>query len=255
MTKGLSCAVKHKCYRDSRVQTLACVISTLIHRGLGTYGKLNYICLTEFNKEKLLNLKQIKEKRVFVKPNFVSTLSENEKKRERKKQFVYAGRLDELKGVDFLLKAWSKLENPELKLVLCGVGPLEDWCKEYIADHQLDNVEMKGFVSNQDVKKILSESTALILPTRWYEGFPMTILEAFSVGTPVIGSDMGNVGNLIIEEINGSRFSPGNEAELLQAIKKIHPDHERVLQYFEETYSPETNYEKLKNIYGKVTAT
>lgn len=68
--KGLGCAVKHKCYRGSRSQTLICVISTWIHRHTGILGKINYIALTEFNKEKLLQLKQIKPERVFVKPNF-----------------------------------------------------------------------------------------------------------------------------------------------------------------------------------------
>ena len=57
LEKGLFCAVKHKCYRGSRVQTLACVIRTLEHRAFGTYRKLDYICLTEFNKSKLLHLK------------------------------------------------------------------------------------------------------------------------------------------------------------------------------------------------------
>ena len=70
VSNGLGCAVKHGCYRGSKAQTLVCVISTLIHRWTGIYGKINYICLTEFNKEKLLQLKQIKPERVFVKPNF-----------------------------------------------------------------------------------------------------------------------------------------------------------------------------------------
>ena len=51
VTKGLGCAVKHNCYRGSKMQTLACVFSTKIHRMTGIYGKIIYICLTEFNKE------------------------------------------------------------------------------------------------------------------------------------------------------------------------------------------------------------
>lgn len=54
--KGLGCAVKHNCYRRSKRQTLACAISTKIHRMTGIYSKINYICLTEFNKERLLKL-------------------------------------------------------------------------------------------------------------------------------------------------------------------------------------------------------
>lgn len=251
--KGLFCAVKHKCYRESRVQTLACVISTLIHRALGTYGKLNYICLTEFNKEKLLSLKQIKEKNVYVKPNFVDVPNENKINHDRKKQIVFAGRLDKLKGVEFLLKSWAELEDQELKLILCGTGPMEDWCKNYIREHQLKSIEMKGHVSNRDVKELLSESMALILPTQWYEGFPMTILEAFSVGTPVLGSKIGNVGKLIKDQINGKHFLPTEKEELLDAVQKLNVDYEAVFRYFNKNYSAESNYELLEDIYTKIS--
>lgn len=79
ISKGLKCAISNNCYRGSKIQTLACVMTLKIHRFLGTYKKLNYICLTEFNKEKLLELNKGKKKiidpgRVFVKPNFISTL-------------------------------------------------------------------------------------------------------------------------------------------------------------------------------------
>jgi len=251
--KGLKCAIKHKCYRGSRIQTLACVISTKIHRALGTYGKLNYICLTEFNKEKLLNLKQIKEENIYVKPNYVKMSAGSTINHNRKQQIVYAGRLDKLKGVDFLLEAWNEQKNKELKLIICGIGPLEEWCKEYIAEHKLSNVEMRGFVSNQDVKKILSESLALILPTQWYEGFPMTILEAFSVGTPVLGSDMGNVGKLIKEGVNGRHFSPTDKGQLLNSLQDFSIDYEKVFEYFKENYSEYSNYEIFKNIYERVS--
>ncbi|MCD8197553.1 MAG: glycosyltransferase [Lachnospiraceae bacterium] len=73
---GLLCAVKHGCYRGSKLQTLICVTNTKIHRMLGTYRKLNYICLTEFNKEKLLQLNRpgkkqiINPAQIYIKPNF-----------------------------------------------------------------------------------------------------------------------------------------------------------------------------------------
>lgn len=77
ISKGLGCAVRHSCYRNNRLQTIACVISTCLHRMTGIYGKINYICLTEFNKEKLLLLNQKKQiidpQKVFVKPNFTFT--------------------------------------------------------------------------------------------------------------------------------------------------------------------------------------
>ena len=79
--KGLGCAVKYSCYRRSKIQTLACVISTKVHRITGIYGKINYICLTEFNKEKLLQLNRpgkkqiIDPQKVYIKPNFTFDIS------------------------------------------------------------------------------------------------------------------------------------------------------------------------------------
>ncbi len=249
LKKGLTCAVKHKCYRGSRIQSLACVLSTWIHRMLGTYGRLNYICLTEFNKEKLLNLKQIKEEKVFVKPNFVPKAERILSYQERENQFVYVGRLDKLKGVALLLHAWKKLNVEDWKLVLCGTGPLEKWCKAYIKENSLKNVEFKGFVENARAREIIGKSKALILPTRWYEGFPMTIAESYAVGTPVIGSNLGNTGDLIAEGNTGWKFLPGSVEDLVLALQKAMKQPMILKKDQIEKYSEESNYQLLRNIY------
>ena len=98
--------MKHKCYRGSFLQTLVCVVATKIHRLTGIYGKINYICLTEFNKEKLLQLKEIDEDRVFVKPNFVEA---PQKQYEKNESYVFVGRIEEIKGITDLLEAWKAL--------------------------------------------------------------------------------------------------------------------------------------------------
>lgn len=265
VSKGLKCAVKHSCYRGSRLQTLACVISTLVHRRLKTYRRLNYICLTEFNKNKLLMLNRpgkkpvIRPERVFVKPNFADFVCETETDGQSLVQntvrsgFVFAGRLDKQKGVKVLFKAWKCMGADAPDLVVCGTGPEEAWCREYIETNRLASVKMLGFVEQQEVKKIMAVSKALILPTQWYEGFPMSILEAFSVGTPVIGSDIGNVGNIIINGVNGYRFcynSSRDLAEKVQTFQEIAP--EKIVEYSKERYSAAANYKKLKKIYDRV---
>ena len=249
LSKGLICAVKHKCYRGSRVQTLACVISTLIHRMIGTYGKINYICLTEFNKEKLLNLKQIKEEKIFVKPNFVEAVRELVPYEKRKDQFVYVGRLEEIKGMDILLKAWKHLGEQAPMLLMCGKGPLEEWCQDFIEENHLANVEMLGFVPNEQVRKLVGESKALVLPTQVYEGFPMTIAEAYAAGTPVIGSDLGNTGSLIENGKNGLKFQPKSIEELAEAVLKIRESFGGLGEEMIYKYSAKNNYEQLRNIY------
>lgn len=251
---GLNCAVKHSCYRESKLQTLACVISTKFHRMSGIYGKLNYICLTEFNKEKLLTLKQIKQEQVFVKPNFVESDGKIIPHGQRKNQFVFAGRLDKLKGIDLLLKAWKQIEadGHAPKLVICGTGQMEDWCKKFIADNGLKSVEMLGFVPNIEARRIVAISKALILPTQWYEGFPMTIVEAYSVGTPVIGSDIGNVGRLIQDGITGYKFKHDSIEDLMQIV--IQQDFEiceKTKEVYETHYTKEQNYQQLNSVYRK----
>ena len=254
LEKGLLCAVKNKCYRGSRVQTLACVISTLIHRAFRTYKKLNYICLTEFNKEKLLHLKQIKEKRVFVKPNFVQMSNTVVPYERRKKQFIYVGRLEEIKGTSVLLEAWKLLGEDAPELLICGKGPLEEWSKNFVENNDLKTVKLLGFVPNDQVKTLVGESKALILPTQVYEGFPVTIVEAYGSGTPVIASDLGNAGNLIIPDVTGKRFSYQSAEALADVVKKFASyDSEKILEIYQGRYSAERNYEELQKIYRQLS--
>ena len=250
---GLGCAVKHGCYRGSRLQTLACVINTIIHRMTGVYGKLYYICLTEFNREKLLNLKQINPKQVFVKPNFVDFCDEPIVPEEnRLNQVIYAGRLDKLKGVEVLLAAWKRMGPDAPRLILCGIGPMEAWCADFVRDNRLSNVELRGFLPNAEVRRLVGRSKALILPTQWYEGFPMTIVEAFSVGTPVLCSDLGNAGSTVTDGVTGRKFQPDSPEELARAVRTIDGMCESTYARYLSGYTAERNYETLEAIYRQV---
>lgn len=253
--KGLWCAVKHKCYRDSKIQTLGCVINMMIHRMTGVFGRLNYICLTDFNRKKLLAIKQIKPDRVFKKPNFVDSPETIIPIEQRKNQFVFAGRIDKLKGVDILLEAWKLMGDEAPKLIICGTGPLDEWCRKYIIDNNLYQVEMTGFVSNTEVRKIISNSFALILPTQLFEGFPMTIVESYSVGTPVIGSNMGNVGSLVENFVTGNVFVSDSIFSLAETINQFESNPQlyfNVLFEFEQKYTNDKNYELLYSIYDMI---
>lgn len=248
---GLWCAVKRKCYRESRVQTLACVLSTWFHRMTGIYGKIKYICLTEFNRKKLLNLKQIKPEQVFVKPNFVESKDSFVPEEKRENQFIFAGRLDKLKGVDILFEAWKRMGDAAPKLVVCGTGPMEKWCKSFVQQNRV-NIEMRGFVSNTEARRLIANSKALVLPTQWYEGFPMSIVEAFSVGTPVVCSNLGNVGSIVEEGVTGCKFRSDSVDGLVLAVNRCYGLHESTLREYQKKYTSEINYKTLIDIYAKM---
>ena len=252
INKGLYSAIKYSCYRNNRLYTLGCVLTLRIHRFIGIYKKINYICLTDFNKKKLMMLdKFIDINRVYVKPNFVIRKSNDPINIKRKNQFVFVGRLDLLKGIDILLKAWKKVDYGVGNLVICGTGPMSGWCDEFIKVNKLENVELLGFVENNIVRKIISESKALILPTQWYEGFPMTIVESYSEGTPVIGSDIGNTGSLIINKLTGMKFKANSIEELTSVINSFDnvKDEFNVFDFYTKNYNYNENYNILRKIY------
>ncbi len=253
--KGLIRAIKHKCYRDSRLQTLACGINMKIHRLSGIYRRINYICLTEFNRNKLLEFNQIRKENVFIKSNFVESAGAVMPGEQRKNQFVFAGRLEKIKGVDLLLAAWKEMADQAPGLIICGTGPLEGWCGKFVEEKNLKTVQMMGYVPNEKVQKLIGESKALILPTRCYEGFPMSMVEAFSVGTPVVCPDMGNTGSIVLNGINGLKFIPDSKEDLIRAvleISKYNQINETTYHTYLEKYTRKKNYRKMMDIYKEV---
>lgn len=256
--KGLLCSVKHGCYRDSRFQTLICAAGIKLHRMLGTYGKLYYICLTEFGKKKLLQLKEIDEKKVFVKANFMRMTEAVKDVSLRKNRIIYAGRLEENKGIKVLLKAHKKLANDNCLrekevpgLIICGEGSLQEQCERYVKKHNLNKVTFAGKVDNALVREMMAEAKCVVVPTLLYEGFPMNVVEGYSVRTPVIGSDRGNVGGLIRNNVNGLKFEAGNADALAKAIMACEPENCSFDLPEAEEWTEEGNYRKLMEIYER----
>lgn len=182
---------------------------------------------------------------------------------KRKNYFIYVGRLDKTKGIEKLIESWKILtiafkNTPQL--IICGSGPEEQYCSKYILEHNLQKiVKMLGYVENKIAVQYIAESKALILPTQWYEGFPMTIVEAYGCGTPVLGSKIGNVGNLVIEGVTGFTFDQNSAESIVNAVQKIIDTNESgkdlyksTFDYYITKYTEEDNYRLLMSIYENV---
>lgn len=257
VTKGLGCAVKHSCYRGSKLQTLACVISTKVHRMTGIYGKISYICLTEFNKEKLLQLNRpgkrqiIDPRKVYIKPNFTfdSSLRLSELDRE---YYLFIGRVEKIKGLDILLNAFAELLNEEV--VIAGTGSqLEEYKKL-----ATDNVKFTGFLDRNELIRYLSKAKAVVVPSQWYETFGMIIVEAYAAHKPVIVGNIGNIASLVEDGITGLYFDYDSEKSLENAIHKFEQMNTKELEVnaykkYKTEFTDEVNYSILKLIYDAVT--
>lgn len=253
VSHGLKCAVKYSCYRDSKIQTLVCVISTKIHRMTGVYGKIKYICLTDFNKEKLLQLKQIKTDQVYVKPNFTY---ETVIVKEQEEYYLFIGRIEEIKGIPLLIDAFERI--PKRKLVIAGTGSDYKKYLSYVKSHHINNIEFKGFLKREELSLVLEKAKAVIVSSQWYEPFGMIVIEAFAARTPVIVGDIGNVGNLVEDGIDGVKFKYDSADELIAAIKKFETLDVKKLgdnayQKFVEKFSQMENYKAFKLIYQAIT--
>lgn len=255
LKKGLSCALKHKCYRGSFSQTLCCVLSMKLHRATGIYKKLTYICLTEFNKKKLLGLKGLTPGQIFVKPNAVSAPEALMPELERQDRFLFAARLEDMKGIRVLLEAWRLLGANGPELLICGSGPLDEWSREFAADNKMTNVRFLGRLPNDQVRRLMATSRALILPTQWYEGFPLSIAESYSMGTPVLVSNLGNGGSLIKQGVTGLKFDPKSPQSIAKAVKKMEAEknvnwEENTRRVYDQALTPEKNYAALMEVYA-----
>ena len=170
---------------------------------------------------------------------------------QKKEQYIYVGRLDKLKGIDILLEAWRDL--PGKTLLICGSGPEEARVHSYLKENHMDKVKLLGQCMHKDVLRLLSESKALIMPTLWYEGQPMVIVESYAVNTPVIVSDIGNAGKMVETEGTGIRFRCGDAKALKEAIIQMEQESSwDTRSVYQEKYTAEKNYELLQEIYRKV---
>jgi glycosyltransferase involved in cell wall biosynthesis len=249
-------AVLNKVYRSSRTQTFWLAFIVWFHKKIGTWKKIDlYLCLTPFAVEVFQHSNFCVAKEQFVvKPNFTAK-PEAIQSILRKKHFLFIGRLSEEKGIDMLLRAFKDL--PFL-LKIAGDGPMKN---EVInASNQFTNITYLGNLSNNEVLLALQKTQALLFPSVWYEGMPLTLLEAFSTGTPVLASKLGAMTSLIIDGYNGLHFELGNDDYFkemvshfnLLSITKKEQMSINALEEYNSKYSPELQLAYFDSIYSKV---
>lgn len=254
---GLACAVRHRCYRGSLAQTLVVAVAYGLHRLLGTWRGVTMVALTEFDRRKLLEFNRLHPMfdadRLVVKPNPVCvpdgpvTPWEN-----RKNQMLFAGRLEELKGLRTVLEAWRLLGDTAPTLLVAGEGPLGDWARA----QNLPNVRFLGQLSRTELHARMAESRAVVAASLCYESFALVPAEAHALGTPVLASDLGNVGASVQPGVDGLRFTPGDANALAGAVRALGQmsfDCNAIAARARSTYSEEENYNALMRFYTKGT--
>ena len=247
-------AVLHSCYRHDRAATAVTAVMVWAHSLVGTWRSAvhRYIALSEFSRQRFI-AGGLPADRVVVKPNFLAAdpgLGEHSDD-----YALFVGRLSEEKGLRVLLEAWSN-HRLSVPLKIVGNGPLESLSKT-----SPENVEWCGWRDKATVIGLMKAARVLIVPSICYENFPMTIVEAFATGLPVITTGHGSLKEIVVHGKTGWHTAPQDAASLASAVddafchRRAHAKAVRETRHlFEQNYSAEANYRRLVQIYDEASA-
>lgn len=238
----------NKCYKNSFL------FSALYSMILFVYNKTfktkidKYIVLNEFVK-KIFIENGFDEKKIFVKVNPMKDYGVTRDKDLN--YFLFLGRISYEKGIDFLLESFTKLKN--YNLVIAGTGENLDYYKK---KYENNNIKFVGFVDKEKKIELLKKSTALILPSIWLENNPVSVIEAFCLGIPVVASDNGGLPYLIEHNKNGLLFK-SEDFDSLKNTLKLFEQNKNLREYlgenarkkFLEEMEISKNIKKLIEIY------
>ena len=242
----------YKCYRGSIFATLPMAIMILFNNLMGNFKNNvdRYIALTNFSKSKFI-ASGFPADKFSIKPNFVDFIENTQP--VLGDYVVFVGRLTQEKGVATLIEACKVLKHIPVKILGDGElrAKLETTCIQFGLD-----VEFLGNQPKNIVMDTVRNSRFLVIPSEWYEGFPVVVVEAYACGKPVLGSKIGSLDEIIIENVTGRKFKAGSPSSLAKTIEGMWSDtdmlkvmSENAQKIFDTEYNPAANLKSLLCIY------
>jgi len=250
--KFYNCLI-NKCTKNSILKSLINTMEMYLHHKI-----LNiYDSISLFISPSIFLMEKVKEMgfngNIVYLPNFVELGKYKPSYDYKDKAIVYFGRLSKEKGVGNLINAVKDLDV-ELKVV--GSGPYEDELRNKVNGENIGNVYFLGYKEGKELIKIISESLFAVIPSAWYENNPISVLESFALGKPVIGSRIGGIPELVIDGKTGFTFKAGDSAVLKEKIKYLLDNTNKIKvlgrnarKFVEKNFNPEKHYKELIEIY------
>lgn len=169
---------------------------------------------------------------------------------------LYFGRLSKEKGILNLINAFAKCNKGSL--YIAGEGPEKENIEKIIKENKLeDRVKLLGFLNKEQMTDVTRKCKFVVVPSIWYENCPYSVLETLAIGKPIIGSNMGGIPELVIDNENG--FIYNTVDELTEKMNTLFGNQDLVKQFSKKSkelakqnYDREVYYNKLKQIYDKV---
>jgi glycosyltransferase involved in cell wall biosynthesis len=212
--------IKKGCYRGSVIQSLLAGLAYYYYK---INNHLTYVdkffILSETQKQVLQKIKTPIILKSEIKPSFINTLDSNiSLDKKHKRNYLFVGRLEEIKGINILLQAWGKLA-PGFILEIIGSGPNQDNLKQKYINNP--NIQFLGKLQREQVLEKMAQAKYLIHPGIVQETQGLTILESLAQGTPVIGLSIGTRKEYIQDKYNGFLCEASELGDIIVQAERI----------------------------------
>lgn len=248
--------IKKSCNKGSKLKSALGAIEGYYYRNHKIYiDKIDYIITpSEFYKTKFIedgiNPNKIQAIHNSIEMNDYNVETQNDG------YALYFGRLSKEKGILNLINAFAKCDKGNL--YIAGEGPEKENIEKIIKENNLeDRVELLGFLNKEQMTDVTRKCKFVVVPSIWYENCPYSVLETLAIGKPIIGSNMGGIPELVIDNENG--FIYNTVDELTEKMNLLFENEDLVKQFSKrskdlakQNYDREVYYNKLKQIYDKV---
>ncbi len=249
-------ALKHRCYRNSRMQSLMGVAGNYLYEATGLYDKVDLFTVPHEGMRNLLDEFGVDKERIRILKN--PLLLPTQFPASTTGDYVlFFGHLSRPKGVFTLLDAAARL--PHIRFILCGAGPESIKLSELIEKQSLKNVQIDGVTRwNQGLEELIAGSRFVVSPSEWPTPLEYSTLETMALEKALVASRIGGNREIVTDGVCGLTFTPGDSADLARAIQRLYDDPlacthmgQKAKEKIAREFSPDVYYQDLMAIYGE----
>jgi glycosyltransferase involved in cell wall biosynthesis len=241
--------LRNKCFRNSIPASIMGFCAKKLHTLLRIWDKVDLFVTASKNAKQLFVDWGFDKDKIVVNPYFTDVDS-IAPCYDFQNYCLFVGRLTFEKGVDVLLRA---IKDIDTKLVIVGDGPAKNWMEDFVQRHAIKHVEFVGLIKSKErLYEYIRNAMFTIVPSSWFELFPLIALNSFCAGKPVVGSDSGGIPEIVDHKKNGLIFHRGDTDGLRDAVEHLLNDKNLIIKYGENArrkaelnYTPAKHYSQM----------
>ena len=248
-------ALPKRCNRGSFARTTLSVTESYVSKTLGAVEKFDhFISVSHFLRKKMV-AHGIPEGKISTVHNFVdvSNITPNFSGGE---YMLYFGRVHRSKGILTLIAAAAPLK--QIPLYIVGDGETMPEVQRIIEANGCEHIHLLGFRQGDELRELILNSLCTVLPSEWYENCPMSVLESYAYGKPVIGADIGGIPELIEDGVDGFLVPSGGHEALRDRLLWMFKHKDEAIEMgrrgrhkMETAFNADIHYERIMNVYRK----